>query len=92
MKSACSVFTNLYKVFFLNDSVNLQLFFGTWHLDGTAIALYKGAFWDCASRWHAPRAPCAKCAISLTFWSPCLFAGVRWSVTTRFYKTRWVPA
>ena len=31
-------------VAFVNDSEHLQLFFGSWHLDGTAIALYKGAF------------------------------------------------
>ena len=92
MKSGRSIFTNLYKVFFLNDSVDLQLFFGTWHLDGTGPAIYKGVSRWCAHTWRPPAPIGAKCAVSLTFWSPCLFAGLRWSVTTRFYKTRWVPA
>ena len=37
------IFTNLYKVFFLNDFIDLKVFFGKWHKVGTGIAIYKGS-------------------------------------------------
>ena len=42
------IFTNLYKVFFLNDFMDLQLFFRGWHKVGTHPAIYKGAIDNCA--------------------------------------------
>ena len=38
------IFTNLYKVFFLNDFIDLKVFFQSWHKVGTGIAIYKGRF------------------------------------------------
>jgi len=35
-------FTNLYKVFFLNDFIDLKVFFKKWHEVGIGIAIYKG--------------------------------------------------
>ena len=40
--SMSCIFTNLYKVFFLNDFIDLKVFFGKWHKVGTGIAIYKG--------------------------------------------------
>ena len=35
-------FTNLYKVFFLNDFIDLKVFFRKWHKVGIGIAIYRG--------------------------------------------------
>jgi len=42
MITGTSVFTNLYKVFFLNDFIDLKVFFKKWHEVGIGIAIYKG--------------------------------------------------
>ena len=56
-------FTNLYKVFFLNDFIDLKVFFGKWHKVGTHPAIYKGRFSKVrplkteigqGERWYAP--------------------------------------
>ena len=48
MISMSCIFTNLYKVFFLNDFIDLKVFFGKWHKVGTGIAIYKGRVCRCA--------------------------------------------
>jgi hypothetical protein len=48
MISISCIFTNLYKVFFLNDFIDLKVFFRGWHKVGTHPAIYKGVFDDCA--------------------------------------------
>ena len=58
-------FTNLYKVFFLNDFIDLKVFFKKWHEVGIGIAIYKGRF---------DGSPVLR-ALKICF--PCLFTGLR---------------
>jgi hypothetical protein len=65
MISISCIFTNLYKVFFLNDFIDLKVFFQGWHKVGTHPAIYKGKF---------DGAPVIR-ALKIRF--PCLFTGLR---------------
>ena len=65
MITGTSVFTNLYKVFFLNDFIDLKVFFKKWHEVGIGIAIYKGRF---------DGSPVLR-ALKICF--PCLFTGLR---------------